>query len=122
VQRVHVADDGATLHAAAIASGFEGVVGKRTDSRYEPGRRTAAWLKVKPTQTGEFVVGGYTRGKGARAPLGALIVGYYADGALHYASHVGSGFDDRTLGEVTRRLAKMKIDACPFAGTPEQNG
>jgi bifunctional non-homologous end joining protein LigD len=122
LQRVHVVEDGVALHAAAVASGFEGVVGKRKDSLYEPGRRTSAWLKVKPTQTGEFVVGGYTRGKGARAPLGALIVGYHADGALRYASHVGSGFDDRTLADLTRRLAKMKTDACPFAQIPEENG
>ena len=122
VQRVHVAEDGVALHAAAVASGFEGVVGKRLDSRYEPGRRTGSWLKVKPTQTGEFVVGGFTRGKGARAPLGALIVGYHADDALHYASHVGSGFDDRALADLTRRLSKMKADACPFAEVPEQNG
>ncbi len=122
VQRVHVAEDGVALHAAAVASGFEGVVGKRRDSRYEPGRRTAAWLKVKPTQTGEFVVGGFTRGKGARTPLGALIVGYHADDALHYASHVGSGFDDRTLADLTRRVSKMKTDVCPFAQVPEQNG
>jgi len=122
VQRVHVADDGVALHAAAVASGFEGVVGKRRDSKYEPGRRSAAWLKVKPTQTGEFVIGGYTRGKGARAPLGALIVGFHAEDALRYASHVGSGFDDRTLADVTRRLSTMKVDACPFAEVPEQNG
>jgi bifunctional non-homologous end joining protein LigD len=122
VQRVHVAQDGVALHAAAVASGFEGVVGKRKDSRYEPGRRTNAWLKVKPTQTGEFVVGGYTRGKGARASLGALIVGYHADGALHYASHVGSGFDDRTLADLTKRLSKMKVDTCPFAELPLENG
>ncbi|MFO1310761.1 MAG: non-homologous end-joining DNA ligase [Burkholderiales bacterium] len=122
VQRMHVADDGVALHAAAAAAGFEGVVGKRNDSLYEPGRRTSAWLKVKPVRTGEFVVGGYTRGKGARAPLGALIVGYHADGALHYASHVGSGFDDRTLAGLTRRLAGMKIEACPFAKLPDENG
>lgn len=122
VQRVHVADDGVALHAAAVASGFEGVVGKRKDSRYEPGRRTSSWLKVKPTQTGEFVVGGYTRGKGSRGPLGALIVGYYAEDALRYASHVGSGFDERTLADLTKRLAKMKIDDCPFATLPEENG
>ena len=68
VQLVHAAEDGVALHAAALASGFEGVIGKRKDSRYEAGRRSASWLKVKPTHSADFVVGGYTQGQGlARA-------------------------------------------------------
>ncbi|HEV8695640.1 MAG TPA: DNA polymerase ligase N-terminal domain-containing protein, partial [Lysobacter sp.] len=66
VQLVHAAEDGVALHAAALASGFEGVVGKRKDSKYEAGRRTSSWLKVKPTQSADFVVGGYIKGKGSR--------------------------------------------------------
>ena len=73
VQLVHAADDGVALYAAALASGFEGVVGKRKDSRYEPGRRSPHVAQGKPTHSGEFVIGGYTQGKGARAPLGALL-------------------------------------------------
>ena len=79
------------LHEAALASGFEGVIGKRKDSRYEAGRRSPSWLKVKPTHSADFVIGGYTNGKGSRAPLGALLVGYWDKGKLRYASHVGSG-------------------------------
>jgi len=121
VQLVHVADDGIALGAAALASGFEGVVGKRKASRYEAGRRSTSWLKVKPTATADFVVGGYTKGKGARAPLGALLVGYWDKKALRYASHVGSGFDERTLAQVTRKLAPLQRATCPFADTPELN-
>ena len=77
VQLVHAADDGLALQAAALASGFEGVVGKRKESRYEAGRRSTSWLKVKPTQSADFVIGGYTQGKGSRAPLGAILVGYW---------------------------------------------
>ena len=77
VQLVHAAEDGVALHAAALASGFEGVIGKRKDSRYEAGPALGAWLKVKPTQSADFVIGGYTSGKGSRAPLGALLVGYW---------------------------------------------
>ena len=80
VQLVHAADDGVALQAAALASGFEGVIGKRKESRYEAGRRSTSWLKVKPTQSADFVVGGYTQGKGSRAPLGALLVGYWEGG------------------------------------------
>ncbi len=125
VQLVHAADDGVALSAAALASGFEGVVGKRKESRYEAGRRSTSWLKVKPTSSGDFVVGGYTQGKGSRAPLGAVLVGYWGDeepkAKLHFASHVGSGFDERALVAVKARLAKLQRKTCPFVETPELN-
>jgi bifunctional non-homologous end joining protein LigD len=126
VQLVHAAEDGVALQAAALASGFEGVVGKRKESRYEAGRRSASWVKVKPTLSADFVVGGYTRGKGSRAPLGALLVGYWDSGKLRgklrYASHVGSGFDGRTLAQVKARLDPLQRKGCPFAEQPQLNG
>jgi bifunctional non-homologous end joining protein LigD len=121
VQLVHATDDGVALQAAALASGFEGVVGKRKESRYESGKRSASWLKVKPTLSADFVVGGYTKGKGSRAPLGALLVGYWDKGKLRYASHVGSGFDDRTLAQVKARLEPLQRKTWPFADKPELN-
>ncbi|HEX6267857.1 MAG TPA: DNA ligase D [Burkholderiales bacterium] len=122
VQLVHASAQGVALNAAALASGLEGVVGKRKDSRYEAGRRSTSWLKVKATRSADFVIGGYTRGKGSRAPLGALLVGYWEDGRLRYASHVGSGFDERTLPEAQSRLDALRSKSCPFAGKPELNG
>ncbi len=122
LQLVHAAEDGVALHAAALTSGFEGVIGKRKDGRYESGRRSAAWLKIKPTRSADFVVVGYTRGKGSRASLGALLLGYWDKGKLRFASHVGSGFDERTLAQVQARLAPLRIDTCPFAEKPELNG
>ena len=150
VQLVHVSEDGVALHAAAIASGFEGVIGKRMDSRYESGRRSGTWLKVKPTQTADFVIGGYTTGRGSRSTLGALLLGYWDYDArpvarsaargnanrarkpapagsndaaqLHYASHVGSGFDDRSLRQVKARLDGLKKATSPFVEKPELNG
>ena len=119
VQLVHAADDGVELYAAALAAGFEGVIGKRRNSKYEAGKRSAAWLKVKSTHSAEFVVGGYTKGKGSRAPLGSLLVGYWQGGKLRYASHVGSGFDVRNLEAVQARLAPLKRASCPFAEKPE---
>src|SRR3989475_2213485 len=121
VQLVHAAEDGIALHAAALASGFEGVVGKRRDSRYEPGRRSASWLKVKPTRSADFVVGGYTKGKGSRTPLGAILVGYWDKGKLRYASHVGSGLDESTLKQVKARLDPLQRSTCPFVEKPELN-
>ncbi len=121
VQLVHAADDGVELHEAAVASGFEGVIGKRKDSRYESGKRSPAWLKVKATDSAEFVVGGYTRGKGSRAPLGALLVGYWEGRKLRFASHVGSGFDARTIARTKGQLEPLERESSPFAEKPELN-
>jgi bifunctional non-homologous end joining protein LigD len=125
VQLVHAGEDGVAMYSAALASGFEGVIGKRKESRYESGRRSATWLKVKPTQSADFVIGGYTRGKGSRAALGALLVGYWERGdnrnrgVLRFASHVGSGFDGNTLDQLKKRLAPLARKTCPFAEQPE---
>jgi bifunctional non-homologous end joining protein LigD len=121
VQLVHADEDGVALQEAALASGFEGVVGKRLDSHYQAGRRSASWLKVKPVQSTEFVIGGYTQGKGGREALGAILVGYWEGGLLRYVSHVGSGFDARTLERLQARLAQLKRRSCPFAEKPELN-
>ena len=121
VQVVHATDDGVALYEAALANGFEGAIAKRKDSVYQAGRRSGAWLKVKSVSSAEFVVGGYTKGQGARAPLGALLVGYWQGKKLQYASHVGSGFDDRSLAQVRKRLEPLQRKTCPFAGKPELN-
>src|SRR6202795_4222254 len=126
VQLVHASEDGMALQTAALANGFEGVIGKRKESRYESGRRSTSWLKVKPKLSADFVVGGDTKGKGSRAPLGALLVGYWDSGKLRgklrYASHVGSGFDERTLEQVKARLDPLQRKSCPFVEEPELNG
>jgi bifunctional non-homologous end joining protein LigD len=119
VQLVHAEEDGEELYKAALASGFEGVIAKRKDSRYEAGKRSQAWLKIKPVKSAEFVVGGITTGKGSRAPLGALLLGYWDNGKLHYCGHVGSGFDDKSLAAVKTRAEKLKAEARPFAEEPE---
>jgi bifunctional non-homologous end joining protein LigD len=121
VQLVHAQEDGIALREAALASGMEGVVGKRKASLYEAGRRSQSWLKVKATTSADFVVGGYTTGKGSRAPLGALLVGYWKGTELHYASHVGSGFDDATLAQAQRVLEPLRTKTRPFAEQPERN-
>ncbi len=99
--------------------GFEGVVAKRLDSRYEPGRRSGAWCKVKHQQRQEFVVGGWTSGEGARhATIGALLVGYHdAAGRLQFAGKVGTGFTRDELERLDRLLAPLAQDTNPFAGS-----
>jgi bifunctional non-homologous end joining protein LigD len=121
VQLVHATQDGVALYDAALANGFEGVVAKRQDSRYEAGRRSDSWLKIKSTRSAEFVVGGYTLGKGSRASLGALLLGYWDEGKLKFAGHVGSGFDEATLAQVTRRCGHLLADTNPFAERPPLN-
>ena len=110
-------EDGLGLFEVVRHNGIEGIVAKRRDSRYDPGKRSDSWLKVKATQNDEFVIGGYTVGSGARAStFGSLVLGYYKDGAskLTYVGHAGSGFDDRTLKSVYERLQALRTDACPF--------
>lgn len=121
VQLVHADDDGVALYSAALANGFEGVIGKRKDSRYEAGKRSGAWLKVKSTSSADFIVGGYTKGQGAREPLGALLVGHWQGSKLRYASHVGSGFDDRSMAQVRAQLEPLRRKTNPFSTKPPLN-
>jgi bifunctional non-homologous end joining protein LigD len=118
LQLVHASENAEELYAAALDLGFEGIVAKRRDSRYEPGRRSRAWLKLKTTCSAEFLIGGYTRGKGARETLGALLLGYRDGGKLRYAGHVGSGLDDRLIAELLKRSAKLKRSSSPFSTPP----
>jgi bifunctional non-homologous end joining protein LigD len=118
LQVIHVAPDAAAVYAAALSAGFEGIVAKRLDSRYEPGKRSAAWLKVKRVDSGEFIVGGYTRGKGAREPLGALLLGRWRGEALSYCGHVGSGLDERTLAALMDRVVALKRARPAFVPAP----
>src|SRR5262249_403213 len=119
LQLVHAGTDAESLHAAALASGFEGIVAKRRNSSYQPGKRSSAWLKYKRIHTTEFVVGGYTRGKGERDPLGALLLGYWSDGGLRYAGHVGSGLTAALVEDLQRRITKLGRRASPFDGKVE---
>jgi bifunctional non-homologous end joining protein LigD len=118
IQLIHSGQDAEALYAAAIASGYEGVVAKRRDGNYQPGQRVATWRKVKPVHSAEFVIGGCTKGKGAREPLGALLLGYWEKGALKYAGHVGSGLDDAAVAELTQRTRELTRKTSPFAEKP----
>ncbi len=118
LQLVHASDDAEKLYAASLASGFEGIVAKRKDSTVSTRQAHGAWLKIKSTQTAEFVVGGYTKGKGAREALGSLLLGYWSGSKLHFAGHVGSGLDDRVIAELGKRFGKLERKAPPFVEKP----
>jgi bifunctional non-homologous end joining protein LigD len=110
--------DGAALLDATRAQGLEGVIAKRLDCPYVPGRRSQGWVKVRNIRRTDVVIGGWLGGEGGRAGrLGALVVGYHdADGALRYAGRVGSGFDDRELDRLGKLLAGRARASSPFEG------
>jgi bifunctional non-homologous end joining protein LigD len=118
IQLVHVDDNAERLYAAALRSGYEGIMAKRRDGIYQPGRRTSAWLKVRPVHSAEFVIGGRTKGKGEREPLGALLLGYWERGKLRYAGHVGSGLSEAAVAELTRSTPGLTRKTSPFADKP----
>lgn len=108
--------------ARARAGGWEGVVAKRTDSRYQPDRRSPDWLKLKLVNRQEMVVGGWTEPKGSRTGFGSLLLGYYTPGGeLVYGGHVGTGFTQAMLTDIHRRLRAMERKTSPFATAPKPN-
>jgi bifunctional non-homologous end joining protein LigD len=107
---------GASVQAVSKEHGLEGVVAKRLDSRYEPGKRSGSWRKVKNMRRQEAVIGGWRPGKGNRTgQIGSLLVGVQEPEGLAYAGHVGTGFTDRALRLLTERLAPLRQDTSPFA-------
>jgi len=103
------------LHSVKT-QGFEGLVAKRRDSRYEPGRRSGAWMKMRVNQGQEFVIGGYTVGT---RTFDALIVGYYEGDRLIYAARTRNGFTPAVREQLFRKFGRLAISDCPFANLPE---
>ena len=109
-------DPARQLFKHACQQGWEGLIAKRADSRYAA-TRSRDWLKIKCSHAQELVIGGWTAPKGSRTDLGAILVGYFEDGALRYAGKVGTGFDQRTLELLGRELERREIDSSPFEAT-----
>ena len=116
VEEVAVFNDGLSLFKVAQTQGLEGVVAKQRSSLYEPGKRVRTWLKVKTSESDEFVIVGYTAGSGRRTEtLGSLILGWRdAAGKLRYAGHVGTGFDEAGLQEMLARLQPLRRPTSPL--------
>ena len=107
-------DDGPSLLEAAREHNLEGIMAKRADSKYMPGRRTDLWLKVKIRESAEAVIIGYTPGKGNRGQtFGALHIAERIGNALHYRGKVGTGFDDATMKEIFDVLKKVETTPKP---------
>ncbi len=114
----HVVGNGPAVLEASRERGLEGVVAKKLDSPYEPGRRSRCWLKVKNVRREDVVVGGWLPGEGRRSDrIGALLVGVPEDGRLRYCGRVGTGFTDAELARLADVLEPR--DTSPFAGAPK---
>jgi len=108
---------GADVLAASVDQGLEGVVAKRLTSVYEPGRRSRDWVKIKNTRTQDVIIGGWRPGKGNReSTIGSLLLGVPAEDGLAYVGHVGTGFSQDVLVDLTGRLMALEQEGSPFAG------
>jgi bifunctional non-homologous end joining protein LigD len=113
-------EDGEALLEAAREQGLEGVVAKRKDSRYQPGRRSPDWQKVKVRQGQEFVIVGYTKGQGRRSGgFGSLVVAVHEAGGLRWAGNVGTGFTDAEIDRLLKLLKPLRRPDSPLAETPK---
>jgi bifunctional non-homologous end joining protein LigD len=111
----HIEGEGIAFFEAARERGLEGIMAKDRRSRYEPGKRTLAWQKVKIRPEQELVVGGWAKGTGKAVDLGALLVGVYERGELRYAGKVGAGFTTETRRELLTAVAPLASPESPFA-------
>ncbi|HET7398043.1 MAG TPA: non-homologous end-joining DNA ligase [Intrasporangium sp.] len=110
--------DGPAVLEAAAEQSLEGVVAKRLDSTYQPGRRSESWVKVKHLRTQEVVVGGWRPGAGRRSgSFGSLLLGIPSGDGLDYVGKVGTGFSERMLEDLAARMKALETTRDPFAGT-----
>jgi bifunctional non-homologous end joining protein LigD len=114
---LHFEGDGAEVLREACRNGLEGIVSKRRDLPYEPGR-SRNWLKTKCVKRQEFVIGGFTDPEGSRVGLGALLVGVNEGGHLRFAGKCGTGFTSNVLTDLRRRLDRLQQTDCPFSPKP----
>jgi bifunctional non-homologous end joining protein LigD len=115
-----VTGEGKSMHATAEAHNMEGIVAKRLDSAYEPGRRSPNWLKIKIVQSQELVIGGWCPEKGDnRSRIGCLLLGYFegkkGQQRFRYAGSVGTGYTDAIHRDLVSKLAKLQRPTTPFA-------
>ncbi len=117
----HIEDKGNQFFKAATQQGLEGIMAKERDSAYTPKLRTRQWLKIKTVQRQEVVIAGFTETRGSRSHFGALVLGVYENNKLIYVGHTGSGFTEKSLAAVYKKLKPLIIDKPPFATKPKTN-
>ncbi|MFN2511904.1 MAG: non-homologous end-joining DNA ligase [Pyrinomonadaceae bacterium] len=116
----HIIGEGKKLFEEVAKVPLEGLIAKSIESTYSQ-RRSADWLKVKTIQQSEVVIGGYTEPRNSREYFGALVVGLYRDGTLHYVAHTGGGFNHQTLAQTYKLMQPLKTKDCPFVNKPKTN-
>ncbi len=124
IQKVdHYDNNGQLVYEAAVENGLEGVMAKRVDSRYESGKRSQNWLKVKAVLSDDFVIGGYSVAESGRSDtFSSLLLGYFdKKHELKFAGHVGTGFDQRKLNDLKKKLDAIHSEDCPFSEMPPLN-
>lgn len=117
----HIEKDGKRFFNEAKKRGIEGIIAKNMNSKYQAGKRSRDWLKIKWQNITEAVIGGYTEPKGSRKNMGALVLGIYDKGRLRYIGHTGGGFNEKKLREIISKLKKLDMDKCPFEVRPKTN-
>ncbi len=110
----HIFEEGKAFFKVSTDSNLEGVIAKRIDSKYYPGKRTGDWLKIKNHKTQEAIIAGYTQGGGSRKYFGALILASNVDNRLTYIGHTGTGFDQKSLKDMYNLLQPLVQEESPF--------
>lgn len=115
----HTIGEGIETFKAIEKLGGEGVIAKKSASKYYENRRSKDWLKIKTVKQQEMVIGGFTEPSGSRNGLGALLVGYYEGGKLMYSGKVGTGFSDEILKDLRKKLDRIERKTAPFETPPK---
>jgi bifunctional non-homologous end joining protein LigD len=114
-----IEEHGIEFFRAVRERGLEGIIAKKKDSIYLPGKRSDSWDKIKARMQQEAVIGGITEGSGSRKYFGALMLGVYENDRLCYVGDTGTGFSESALKEVYSRLKPYFTDTCPFETKPK---
>ena len=117
----HVVEQGNSFFEAAKQKDLEGIMAKKADSLYYPGKRTNEWLKIKHHKSEEAIIVGFTAPRGGRKYFGALVLGIKKDGKLLYAGHTGSGFNEQSLKELYDKLVPIVQTESPFSEKVKTN-
>jgi bifunctional non-homologous end joining protein LigD len=118
----HIVGKGTTALKKVQKNGGEGLIAKKSTSKYNVNKRSKDWLKIKVTKEQEMVIGGFTDPQGSRTGFGSLLLGYYEGGKLVYSGKVGTGFNEELLQDMYEKLKKLEQKASPFAIQPKERG
>lgn len=118
----HIYDKGEEFFKLAENMGLEGIMAKKSDSKYAENSRSSDWLKIKTHQTEEVLICGFTAPKGSRKKFGSLILGKYNENnELIFAGHTGTGFSDQLIKEISLKMENLIVQKSPFGTIPKTN-